>query len=102
MSGRYGQQPSRPVPTPVSAPLFPLFADLRDRRVLIVGGGAVAERKTDALLRAGARPRVGAPELTPRLQGWREEGRIDWIPGRFGRLVGTLRCIASLGFFWHR
>ncbi|MDZ4048250.1 MAG: NAD(P)-dependent oxidoreductase, partial [Pseudoxanthomonas sp.] len=44
----------------MTAPLFPLFADLQGRRVLVVGGGPVAERKTEALLHAGARPRVGA------------------------------------------
>jgi uroporphyrin-III C-methyltransferase/precorrin-2 dehydrogenase/sirohydrochlorin ferrochelatase len=63
--------------------LFPLFADLQGRRVLVVGGGPVAERKTEALLHAGARPRVGAPGLTPRLQAWQAQGRIDWIEGRF-------------------
>ncbi|KRA54733.1 sirohydrochlorin ferrochelatase [Pseudoxanthomonas sp. Root65] len=67
----------------MSAPLFPLFADLQGRRVLVVGGGPVAERKTEALLHAGARPRVGAPDLTPRLRTWHEQGRIDWIAGRF-------------------
>lgn len=67
----------------MSAPLFPLFADLQGRRVLVVGGGPVAERKTEALLHAGARARVGAPELTPRLRAWHEQGRIDWIAGRF-------------------
>ena len=41
--------------------LFPLFADLRDRTVLVVGGGAVARRKVEALLATGARIRVGAP-----------------------------------------
>ena len=83
MSGQYGQQPNRLPRTPVSAPLFPLFADLQDRRVLVVGGGPVAERKTEALLRAGARPRVGAPDLTPRLRAWHKDGRIAWIAGRF-------------------
>ncbi len=83
MSGQYVQQPSRLPPTPVSAPLFPLFADLQGRHVLVVGGGAVAERKTEALLHAGARPRVGAPDLTPRLHAWHEAGRIEWVEGRF-------------------
>ena len=35
-------------------PLFPLFADLQQRPVLVVGGGMVAERKVEALLKAGA------------------------------------------------
>ncbi len=96
MSGGYGQSPQAADP-PVSAPLFPLFADLRGRPVLVVGGGAVAERKTDALLRAGARPRVVAPDLTPALQGWRDDGRIDWTAGVFqpGQLDGVWLVIAA-------
>ena len=42
--------------------LFPIFADLKARLVLVVGGGAVAERKTLALLEASAEVVVGAPE----------------------------------------
>jgi len=67
----------------VSATLFPLFADLRGRAVRVVGGGAVAERKIEALLHAGALPRVGAPALTPRLAQWAAEGRIAWQRGDF-------------------
>ena len=44
---------------------FPLFADLQGRRVLVVGGGAVAERKIHLLLEAGAHVSVVAPEITP-------------------------------------
>jgi uroporphyrin-III C-methyltransferase/precorrin-2 dehydrogenase/sirohydrochlorin ferrochelatase len=63
--------------------LFPLFADLKARAVLVVGGGAVAERKTDALLRAGALPQVGAPSLSPALQILADAGRIQWLKGQF-------------------
>jgi len=56
--------------------LFPLFADLRGRRVLVVGGGAVARRKAEALLQAGARVLVGAPVLEPQLAQWLAAARI--------------------------
>jgi uroporphyrin-III C-methyltransferase/precorrin-2 dehydrogenase/sirohydrochlorin ferrochelatase len=63
--------------------LFPLFADLNQRLVLVVGGGAVAVRKTHALLEAGARVRVGAPEVHPQLAELAEQGAITHIAGRF-------------------
>jgi uroporphyrin-III C-methyltransferase/precorrin-2 dehydrogenase/sirohydrochlorin ferrochelatase len=43
--------------------LYPLFADLAGRPVLVVGGGVVAARKIEPLLRAGARVSVAADEL---------------------------------------
>ena len=46
---------------------FPLFLDLRSRPVLIVGGGAVAERKARLLLASEARVTVVAPNLCPAL-----------------------------------
>jgi len=56
--------------------LYPLFADLSHRAVLVVGGGAVAERKIAGLLGAQAQITVNAPTLTPQLQRWAAEGRI--------------------------
>jgi precorrin-2 dehydrogenase/sirohydrochlorin ferrochelatase len=47
---------------------YPLFLDLRGRPVLVVGGGAVAERKLDSLLEAGAHVQLVAPDLTDTLQ----------------------------------
>ncbi|WP_088142278.1 siroheme synthase CysG [Achromobacter xylosoxidans] len=63
--------------------LFPIFADLKDRPVLVVGGGAVAERKTLSLLEASADVLLGAPELTPALAALAAEGRIRHLAGRF-------------------
>jgi len=56
--------------------LYPLFANLTHRAVLVVGGGAVAERKVAALLGAQAQVTVNAGELTPQLQRWVAQGRI--------------------------
>lgn len=67
----------------MTAPLFPLFADLRGRTVLVVGGGTVARRKITALLAAGARIVVGAPALEPTLAQWARDGRIEHRAGRF-------------------
>jgi uroporphyrin-III C-methyltransferase/precorrin-2 dehydrogenase/sirohydrochlorin ferrochelatase len=63
--------------------LYPLFARLDSLPVLVVGGGVVAQRKTRALLEAGARVTVGAPELTPALSQWQADGSITCITGDF-------------------
>lgn len=64
-------------------PLFPLFADLAGREVLVVGGGEVAVRKIEALLQAGAEVRVHALDWHPTLVRWREEGRLARLDGDF-------------------
>jgi uroporphyrin-III C-methyltransferase/precorrin-2 dehydrogenase/sirohydrochlorin ferrochelatase len=63
--------------------LYPLFADLSRRAVLVVGGGAVAERKVAALLAAKAQVTVGAPLLTPQLESLVRKGRIAHRAGVF-------------------
>ncbi len=67
----------------MTATLYPLFADLRDRPVLVVGGGTVAERKVEALLHAGARPRIAARELGPRLAQWHQQQQVQWLATAF-------------------
>ncbi len=64
-------------------PLYPLYADLRDRHVLVVGGGDVAARKTAMLLKAGARVTVGAAVLVPELREWLQLERITWCAGTY-------------------
>ncbi|MBK8284126.1 MAG: uroporphyrinogen-III C-methyltransferase [Ahniella sp.] len=68
---------------PQETPYFPVFVDLRQGSVLVVGGGAVASRKVDALLAADARITVGSPELCDHLQSLQLAGRIRWIRGQY-------------------
>lgn len=68
----------------VPASLFPLFADLRGRAVLVFGGGEVARRKVAALLEAGADVTVAARLLDPALREWIAHGRLRHREGDFG------------------
>jgi len=66
---------------------YPLFADLKNRPVLLAGAGKVAERKAESLLSAGARVRVVAETLNPQFQQWADEGKIVWLGGLFEEVM---------------
>src|SRR5690606_3120262 len=92
--------PAVPMTDPdASHRLFPIFADLRDRTVVVVGGGAVATRKVEALLGTGARIVVGAPALDPALATLAADGQLVHRAGRFvpGWLDGAWLAIAATG-----
>ncbi|MGQ0799987.1 MAG: siroheme synthase CysG [Pseudomarimonas sp.] len=56
---------------------YPVFLDLRERPVLLVGAGAVALRKSELLLRAGASVRVVALHAQPALLELAHDGRLQ-------------------------
>jgi precorrin-2 dehydrogenase / sirohydrochlorin ferrochelatase len=64
-------------------PLFPLFANLAGREVLVVGGGDVAQRKIEALLKVKATLRVHARELNATLTQWHQQGLFQRLQGEF-------------------
>ncbi|MDF5758702.1 uroporphyrinogen-III C-methyltransferase [Spongiactinospora sp. TRM90649] len=51
---------------------------LSGRRVLVVGGGRVAQRRIPALLEAGAQVTLVSPSVTPALDDLIAAGRITW------------------------
>jgi uroporphyrin-III C-methyltransferase/precorrin-2 dehydrogenase/sirohydrochlorin ferrochelatase len=63
--------------------LYPLALRLDGRRVLVVGGGAVATRRVPALLEAGADIVLVSPVLTPALQSHVDASRLRWEPRLF-------------------
>jgi siroheme synthase-like protein len=57
------------------AVLYPIFLDLSGRRCIIVGGGAVANRKARKLLQARAEVVVVSPEIQPEIESMAVEVR---------------------------
>ena len=76
---------------------LPVFLDLTGRNTLVVGGGAVAARKIELLLKAHARVRVVAPHLHPELMVFRDAGRIEHhaVPFEPHHLEGVMFAIAA-------
>ena len=67
---------------------FPLFVNLNDRLVLIVGGGKVAARRAASLSGFGCRIRVVSPEICKELCRLLKNGQIDWLQKKYE--TGTL------------
>ncbi|MGP4024238.1 uroporphyrinogen-III C-methyltransferase [Actinomadura sp. 3N407] len=59
-------------------PPYLLGLRLGGRRVLVVGGGRVAQRRVPALLDAGASVVLVSPEVTASLEGLAGRGKITW------------------------
>jgi precorrin-2 dehydrogenase/sirohydrochlorin ferrochelatase len=62
---------------------YPIFLRLEGKRVLVVGGGMVAERKVRSLLEAGASVEVVARELSLGLKALIDESRIRFVAREF-------------------
>src|SRR5262245_56011839 len=58
--------------------LYPLYWKLAGQPVLVAGGGAVARRRIESLLGAGARLTVVSPELEPEITALAHAGRLRW------------------------
>jgi siroheme synthase-like protein len=77
---------------------YPLVITGLDRlRCVVVGGGAVAERKVGELLAGGARPVVISPTLTAALAAWRDADALTHLARGYapGDLAGAALAIAA-------
>jgi len=57
--------------------LLPIFVNLENRRVLLVGAGNVALEKIGSLLKTGLRLRVVAPRVLPEVHRLASEGKLE-------------------------
>ena len=78
-------------------PTYPTGLRLAHRRVVVVGGGHVAQRRVPHLIAAGADVHVVSPAVTPAIEGLVGSGEITWHERRFepADLDDTWYCIAA-------
>lgn len=62
---------------------FPLFFDLKGKKVLVVGAGLAAERRIQKLCAFEAEVTVVAPTVRESVQTLAEEGKIQLLSGRY-------------------
>ncbi|MDN4162091.1 uroporphyrinogen-III C-methyltransferase [Nocardioides abyssi] len=78
-------------------PTYPSGLRLAGRRVVVVGGGHVAQRRVPQLIAAGAVVHVVAPQATPAIEGLVGSGEVVWHQRGFEEsdLDDTWYCIAA-------
>ena len=76
---------------------YPAYLDLSGRRCVVVGAGAVAERKVLQLLEADADVMLVSPSATPELERLADERHLRWIRRAYapGDLAGAMLAIAA-------
>jgi uroporphyrin-III C-methyltransferase / precorrin-2 dehydrogenase / sirohydrochlorin ferrochelatase len=62
---------------------YPAGLVLAGRKVLVVGGGQVAQRRIPGLLTADAQVTVVSPQVTPSVHGMVVTREVAWLPRRF-------------------
>jgi precorrin-2 dehydrogenase / sirohydrochlorin ferrochelatase len=58
---------------------YPVFLEMKDRRCVVIGGGAVGERKVEGLVAVGANVTVISPAITNRLRDLVTQGAIRHV-----------------------
>ncbi|AIM16838.1 MULTISPECIES: bifunctional precorrin-2 dehydrogenase/sirohydrochlorin ferrochelatase [Neobacillus] len=76
---------------------YPIMIKLEGKKVVVIGGGKVAERKVTGLLETGAQIFLVTPEATPELQRLAQEEQIIWHKRNFLEtdLMGAFMIFAA-------
>ncbi|WP_416969258.1 uroporphyrinogen-III C-methyltransferase [Streptomyces sp. 4F14] len=64
-------------------PAYPVGLRLTGRRVVVLGGGQVAQRRLPALIAAGADITLISPEATPSVEAMATAGELTWEKRRY-------------------
>ncbi|MEM7828717.1 MAG: bifunctional precorrin-2 dehydrogenase/sirohydrochlorin ferrochelatase [Candidatus Aenigmatarchaeota archaeon] len=76
---------------------YPINLNIKGKKCLVIGGGGVAERKVEVLLKCGALVTVISPTITERIRELVEDGKIEYIcrSYRRGDLNGYFLAISA-------
>ncbi len=76
---------------------YPAYLDLSGRRAVVIGGGPIAERKTEQLIAAGASVMLVSPHASPQIERLSSDGALRWLPRNYapGDLAGAWIAIAA-------
>ncbi|MCD7834743.1 MAG: bifunctional precorrin-2 dehydrogenase/sirohydrochlorin ferrochelatase [Lachnospiraceae bacterium] len=76
---------------------FPIFVDLSEEKIVVVGAGTIAKRRIRALADFAGRLVVIAPEVNPELRDLEAAGRIEIWRKRFEKedILGAALVIAA-------
>ncbi|RII18658.1 Uroporphyrinogen-III C-methyltransferase [Streptomyces sp. YIM 130001] len=80
-------------------PAYPVGLRLAGRRVVVVGGGQVAQRRLPALLAAGADVVLVSPSATPSVEAMADTGELTWHRRRYaaGDLTDAWYALIATG-----
>ena len=63
--------------------LYPIFLKLEGKKVLIVGGGQIAEEKLFGVLRSANDVTVVAPRISEKIQAWAKQGLLRHLAAEY-------------------
>jgi siroheme synthase-like protein len=78
-------------------PYYPIYLDIEDHAVIIIGGGNVCARKAETMMKYGARVTIVSPGFTDEIEAWARDGKLALKRKRYdaGDLEGATIVIAS-------
>jgi siroheme synthase-like protein len=66
-------------------PYFPMFVDLSDKKVVVVGAGTIAKRRIRSMMEFTDHLVVVAPEVNPELRQLEEDGKLKLLRKNYER-----------------
>lgn len=62
---------------------FPLYVDIQDKQIVVIGAGKIAERRVNTLLSFCNNIKIIAPSITPAISGLINQNKVTWLQKKF-------------------